>query len=316
MQRKSIAVLIPCYNEEAAIGRTVKGFRDSLPEATVYVYDNNSTDNSIAIAKASGAVVRHVTRQGKGFVVQRMFADIEADIYVMVDGDATYDASSSRAMIASLIEGDLDMVVAKRIHNESGAYRKGHVFGNLFFSWAVQAIFGKAFTDILSGYRVFSRRFVKSYDCFSTGFEIETDMTVHALKLCMPSEEIDTPYYSRPENSQSKLNTYKDGLKILRKILSLFVYEKPRFFFGLLAALSMLASVALGIPIIYEWLGTGLVPRFPTAILCSALVGISITLLGFGLLLDSVQRTRRTSIYLAYLSVKQAEPEAPDANGN
>lgn len=311
-----IAVLIPCYNEEISIGKVIKDFREYLPEAAVYVYDNNSSDNSIAIACNAGAIVRHVVRQGKGFVVQRMFADIEADIYVMVDGDATYDATSARAMVTRLIDGGLDMLVAKRINRDNAAYRKGHVLGNLFFSWAVRCIFGKAFTDILSGYRVFSRRFVKSYDCFSKGFEIETDMTVFALRLHMPTGEIDTPYFARPENSQSKLSTYKDGLKILKKILSLFVYEKPRLFFGLFAALFMLISIVLGIPLLYVWLNTGLVPRFPTAILCSALAGISVTLLSFGLLLDSVQRARRTFSYLAYLSIRRITPEEYYSNEN
>ena len=227
---------------------------------------------------------------------------------ILVDGDATYDAASAKAMIARLVEGGLDMVVAKRIHTESAAYRKGHVLGNLFFSYTVRCIFGKAFTDIFSGYRAFSRRFVKSYDCFSKGFEVETDMTVHALKLNIPSDEVSTPYFARPENSHSKLKTYQDGSKILIKILSLFVYEKPRLFFGILAALFMLASIALGMPLIHVWLKTGLVPRFPTAILCSALVAISVSLLGFGLLLDSVQRGRKTSSYLVYLSISPVRP--------
>jgi hypothetical protein len=227
---------------------------------------------------------------------------------ILVDGDATYDAASAKAMIARLVEGGLDMVVAKRIHTESAAYRKGHVLGNLFFSYTVHCIFGKAFTDIFSGYRAFSRRFVKSYDCFSKGFEVETDMTVHALKLNIPSDEVPTPYFARPENSHSKLKTYQDGLKILIKILSLFVYEKPRLFFGIPAALFMLASIALGMPLIHVWLETGLVPRFPTAILCSALAAISVSLLGFGLLLDSVQRVRKTSSYLTYLSISPVRP--------
>ena len=303
-----IAVLIPCYNEEVTIGQVIHNFRAALPEAAVYVYDNNSTDNSATIARQAGAIVRTVSRQGKGFVVQRMFADIEADIYIMVDGDATYDAASAKAMITRLVEDALDMVIAKRVHTESAAYRKGHVLGNLFFSRTVRCIFGKAFTDIFSGYRAFSRRFVKSYDCFSRGFEVETDMTVHALKLNMPSVEIETPYFARPENSHSKLKTYQDGWKILIKILSLFVYEKPRLFFGIFASLFMLLSITLGLPIIMEWLNTGLVPRFPTAILCSALVGISVTLLGFGLLLDSVQRARKTSCYLAYLAIRSIRP--------
>jgi len=303
MNYPRIAVLIPCYNEAVAIEQVIHGFQTALPESVVYVYDNNSTDASVAIAKQVGAIVKSISRQGKGFVVQRMFADIEADIYILVDGDATYDAASAKAMITRLVEGNLDMVVAKRRHIESAAYRKGHTFGNRLFTWAVCCIFGKVFTDILSGYRVFSRRFVKSYDCFSRGFEVETDMTVHALKLNIPTDEVETPYFARPENSHSKLRTYKDGMEILQKILSLFAYEKPRLFFGILAALLMLTAIVLGIPIFRVWLETGLVPRFPTAILCSALAGISVTLVVLGLLLDSVRLARKTSSYLAYLAI-------------
>jgi len=307
MENPRIAVLIPCYNEEASIGRVIKGFQAVLPEASIYVYDNNSTDSSADIAREANAIVRSVSRQGKGFVVQRMFADIEADIYVLVDGDATYDAASARGMIARLVQEHLDMVVAKRIHTENAAYKKGHVFGNRLFSWTVAYIFGKSFSDILSGYRVFSRRFVKSYDCFSKGFEVETDMTVHALKLNIPSTEIETPYFARVENSHSKLKTYQDGLKILIKILSLFIYEKPRLFFGIFSALCLFIAIALGIPLIQVWLRTGLVPRFPTAILCASMTAISVSLLGFGLLLDSVQRARKTSSYLAYLAIRPIE---------
>lgn len=304
MKNPRIAVLIPCYNEEASIGGVIKSFQAAVPEASVYVYNNNSTDSSVDIAKKANAIVRSVSRQGKGFVVQRMFADIEADIYVLVDGDATYDAASAKIMITQLVEDGLDMVVGKRIHTESTAYKKGHVFGNWLFSWAVGYIFGKSFSDILSGYRVFSRRFIKSYDCFSKGFEVETDITVHALKLNIPSTEVETPYFARPGNSHSKLNTYQDGLKILIKILSLFIYEKPRLFFGIFSILFLLVSIGLGIPLIQVWLETGLVPRFPTAILCGSMVAISVSLLGFGLLLDSVQRARKTSSYLAYLAIQ------------
>ena len=314
MKFPRIAVVIPCYNEEASIKTVINSFRESLPEAALYVYDNNSTDNSATIAADSGAIVRHVARQGKGFVVQRMFADIDSEIYVLVDGDATYDALSARVMITKLIDDSLDMVVAKRIHKENTAYRWGHEFGNKFFSWAVRCIFGKAFTDILSGYRVFSRRFVKSFDCFSKGFEVETDMTVHALKLNMPVGEVETSYFSRPENSHSKLNTYRDGFIILKKILSLFIYERPMAFGGIFAVLFMLISIILGIPLVYEWLATGLVPRFPTAILCSALAVVAVSFLGLGILLNSVQKSRRTTSYLAYLSIYSTKAQTSDEN--
>jgi len=304
MTAQNIAVLIPCCNEAESIESVLRDFQKNLPEAAIYVYDNNSNDNSALLAQNAGATVRHVAPQGKGFVTQRMFAEIEADVYVLVDGDATYDAASSRAMIAKMIEGNLEMVVAKRIHSDRAAYRSGHVWGNRFLTWTVACIFGKKFSDILSGYRVFSRAFVKSFDCFSKGFEVETDITVHALTLNMPVGEIESPYRARPANSHSKLNTWSDGFAILMKILSLFIYESPKLFFGIFSAVLMGLSLVLAIPLVGTWLSTGLVPRFPTAILCSAIAAIAVTMLLVGLLLDSMRKTRRALRYFAYLAQK------------
>jgi hypothetical protein len=233
-----------------------------------------------------------------------MFAEVEADIYVLVDGDATYDAASSRAMIRALMEGNLEMVVAKRIHSDSAAYRRGHVWGNKFLTWTVACIFGNKFSDMLSGYRVFSRAFVKSFDCFSKGFEVETDMTVHALRLNMPVGEVESPYLARSGNSHSKLRTWSDGFAIMMKILSLLIFESPKLFFGVFSSVLMGFSVVLAIPLVGTWLSTGLVPRFPTAILCSGVAAIAVTMLLVGLLLDSTQRTRRTLRYFVYLAQK------------
>ena len=225
-----IAVLIPCYNEEATISTVVCDFRAALPEATIFVFDNNSRDRTVEIAKGAGAIVRHVPLQGKGNVVRRMFADVDADAYVLVDGDDTYHAASARDMVARLFAENLDMVVSRRVTNETAAYRQGHLLGNWVFTEFVALLFGRAFTDILSGYRVFSRRFVKSFPALATGFEIETELTVHALELRMPIEEIDAPYKSRPAGSASKLNTYRDGIRILWTILKLFRQERPLWF--------------------------------------------------------------------------------------
>ena len=304
MTTQAIAVLIPCYNEAASIESVIRDFHAILPEATTYVYDNNSNDNSALLAQKAGAVVRHVASQGKGFVVQRMFAEIEADIYVLVDGDATYDAASSSAMIAKLLEDNLEMVVAKRVHSDRAAYRYGHVWGNRFLTWAVACIFGKKFSDILSGYRIFSRAFVKSLDCFSKGFEVETDITVHALMLNMPVGEVESPYRARPVNSSSKLHTWSDGFAILMKILSLFMYESPKVFFGIFSAALLGLAVVLAIPLVGTWLSTGLVPRIPTAVLCSAITAIAVTMQLVGLLLDSMRKTRRALRYFAYLAQK------------
>ncbi|WP_306591702.1 glycosyltransferase [Geothrix sp. 21YS21S-4] len=298
-----IAVLIPCFNEEAAIGQVVADFRRALPGATIHVYDNNSTDRTVEVARAAGAFVGTETAQGKGHVVRRMFADIDADVYLMVDGDATYDAASAPRLVERLVGESMDMVVGSRTEMAREAYRKGHRFGNRLLTGAVRVLFGQRFTDILSGYRAFSRRFVKSFPALSGGFEIETELTVHALELSMPVAEVPTPYGARPEGSASKLRTYADGLRILRLIAALYRNEKPLQFFSILAGLLAAAAVALSVPVFLTYFATGLVPRFPTAILCTGLMTVSA--LGFtcGLILDTVTRGRKELKRLAYLAI-------------
>ena len=303
MTTTTIAVLLPCYNEEAAIARTVADFRTALPDATVYVYDNNSADRTAAVAQAAGAIVRRERVQGKGAVVRRMFADVDADIYIMADGDATYDAASAPALVARLLDEQLDMVVGARVHDADEAYRRGHRFGNALLTGMLARLFGRSFTDILSGYRVFSRRFVKSYPALSTGFEIETDISVHALELRMPVAEIETPYFARPEGSASKLNTYGDGWRILTTILTLYRIERPMLFFGLIGLLLALVAVALGAPLALTYARTGLVPRFPTAIAATGLVILAALSFTAGLILDTVVRGRREVRRLAYLAL-------------
>ena len=302
MTQPTIAVLLPCYNEAAAIAQTVAGFRAALPGATVYVYDNNSTDDTVAVARAAGAVVRTERIQGKGNVVRRMFADIDADVYVMADGDATYDAASAPALVARLLDEQCDMVVGSRISQVQESYRRGHRFGNAVLTGMLARLFGRSFTDILSGYRVFSRRFVKSFPSLSSGFEIETEISVHALELKMPCAEIETPYYARPEGSASKLSTYGDGFRILNTILTLYRIERPLLFFGAIGALLAGIAVVLGVPLAITYMKTHLVPRFPTAILITGLMIIA-ALCGFaGLILDTVVRGRREVRRLAYLT--------------
>lgn len=296
-----IAVLVPCYNEEVAIADTVKGFREALPEAIVYVYDNNSKDQTSARAREAGAVVRLERLQGKGNVVRRMFSDIEADVYIMTDGDATYDPRPARTMINMVVEQNLDMVVGKRVHTEAEAYRAGHVLGNRLLTGFLANLFGQRFTDILSGYRVFSRRFVKSFPALSAGFETETELTVHALTLNMPIAEVDTPYFSRPTGSTSKLNTYRDGFRILMMMLGLFKNERPLAFFGIAGALLALVSIVISIPVFFTFIETGLVPRFPTAILSATLMMLAFLSLVCGLVLDTVTRGRREIKRLSYL---------------
>jgi glycosyltransferase involved in cell wall biosynthesis len=298
-----IAVLLPCYNEEAAIAQTVAGFQAALPDATVYVYDNNSRDRTVEVARAAGAVVRRERIQGKGNVVRRMFADIDADVYVMADGDATYDAASAPALVARLIEDQADMIVGSRISQVQESYRRGHRFGNALLTGMLARLFGRSFTDILSGYRVFSRRFVKSFPSLSSGFEIETEISVHALELKMPVAEVETPYFARPEGSTSKLSTYSDGWRILRTIVTLYRIERPLLFFGLIAALLALLAVALGIPLAITYMQTGLVPRFPTAILITGLMTVAALCWFAGLILDTVVRGRREVRRLAYLAL-------------
>jgi glycosyltransferase involved in cell wall biosynthesis len=298
-----IAVILPCYNEAAAIGQTVADYRAALPDALIYVYDNNSRDRTADVARAAGAIVRTETMQGKGHVVRRMFADVEADVYVMADGDATYEAAAAPAMIAALIEGQLDMVVGSRQDEVEAAYRRGHRFGNAMLTGILTRIFGRSFTDILSGYRVFSRRFVKSFPVLSSGFEIETEISVHALELRMPVAEIVTRYAARPEGSESKLSTYRDGWRILKTIGLLFRIERPILFFGGAGALLALLAFVLAVPLIITYVQTGLVPRLPTALLSTGLVILAFLCLFCGLILDTVVRGRREVRRLAYLSL-------------
>src|SRR4051794_21343552 len=296
-----VAVLVPCYNEEAAIAGVVRSFRAELPDAVVYVYDNNSTDGTADAALAAGAVVRRETHQGKGYVVRRMFADVDADIYLLVDGDATYDAPSAKAMIARLLEERLDMVVAARVDREEAAYRRGHRTGNRLLTGFVQQIFGQSFTDMLSGYRAFSRRFVKSFPVLSGGFEIETELTIHALELELPVGEVRTPYYARPEGSASKLNTWRDGLRILTSILHIYRAERPLPFFTAIGVALGLVAIGLAIPIVVTFVQEGIVPRFPTAILSTGLMLGALLAIASGLVLDTVTRGRREIKLLAYL---------------
>jgi glycosyltransferase involved in cell wall biosynthesis len=297
-----IAVLLPCYNEEAAIAATIEGFRAALPGATVYVYDNNSRDSTREVAATAGAIVRTERQQGKGHVVRRMFADIDADIYVMADGDLTYDPAAAPRMVSLLLSEQLDMVVGARRHEAKDAYRGGHVLGNRMFTGLLARLFGRSFNDIFSGYRVFSRRFVKSFPVLSSGFEIETEMSVHALELKMPVGEVETRYLARPEGSQSKLSTYTDGWKILKTIGTLYRVERPTLFFGGIAALLLLAALVLSIPLITTYLATGLVPRLPTAILVTGMTIVAVLCFFAGLILDTVTRGRREIRRLAYLS--------------
>jgi glycosyltransferase involved in cell wall biosynthesis len=296
-------VLLPCYNEEAAIAATVAGFRAALPNALVYVYDNNSNDGTRGAAAKAGAVVRTERQQGKGHVVRRMFADIDADVYVMADGDLTYDPKSAPGMVDQLLAEQLDMVVGTRRHDAKDAYRGGHVLGNRIFTGLLAGLFGRSFSDIFSGYRVFSRRFVKSFPVLSSGFEIETEMSVHALELRMPVGEIETVYLARPEGSHSKLSTWRDGWRILKTIVTLYRIERPVLFFGGIAALLLALAVVLSIPLIVTYVHTGLVPRVPTAILVTGMTIVAVLSFFAGLILDTVTRGRREVRRLAYLSL-------------
>jgi glycosyltransferase involved in cell wall biosynthesis len=302
--RYEVAVLVPCYNEERAIAKVVADFRAALPLATVYVYDNNSSDGTVAAATKAGGVVRRETHQGKGHVVRRMFNDIEADIYVLVDGDATYDAPSAPAMIEKLLADRLDMVVASRVDREAAAYRSGHRAGNRLLTGFVAHIFGRAFSDILSGYRIFSRRFVKSFPILSGGFEIETELTVHALELELPVDEVATPYYSRPAGSTSKLSTWHDGFRILWTVLKLYRAERPLPLFGAFGLALVIVSIGLAIPIIITYVQEGVVPRLPTAVLSTGLMVVAFLSIACGLILDTVTRGRREAKLIAYLALR------------
>jgi len=298
-----IAVLIPCYNEEVAISAVVRDFCAALPDATVYVYDNNSSDGTLAAARMAGAVARTESLQGKGHVIRRMFADIDADAYVLVDGDGTYSAATSPAMVRLLLENGLDMVNGTRISEVSAAYRRGHRFGNAVLTGLVAWVFGNRVSDMLSGYRVFSRRFVKSFPALSSGFETETEFTVHALELHMPIDELPTPYKERQAGSASKLRTYTDGLRILRTIVILVKEERPLQFFASAAALQMLLAFGLALPVVADYLRTGLVPRLPTAVLATGIVLLACLSLTCGMILDSVTRGRKEFKRLSYLAI-------------
>jgi glycosyltransferase involved in cell wall biosynthesis len=308
-----VVVIVPCYNEALTIATIVRDFRAALPQAQVYVFDNNSTDNSEQIARDAGAIVRKVPAQGKGSVVRRMFSDIEADAYVMVDGDDTYDAGVAPQLVNKLFDEGLDMVVGSRVSTEQAAYRFGHRAGNSLLTNFVSLVFGRTFTDILSGYRIFSRRYVKSFAAHSTGFEIETELTVHALELRMPVAEVETIYKSRPDGSVSKLSTYRDGFRILLTIFRLFKSEKPLAFFSIAFALFALASIDLAIPLVVTYLETGLVPRLPTAVLCAALMLFGVVLLACGIILDAITKSRIEQKRFAYLAVPLYGTVAPGA---
>jgi len=308
MNSPRIAVLVPCYNEEKPIASVVSDFRAALPHAQIYVYDNNSQDRTVELARAAGAVVRIEPQQGKGNVVRRMFADIEADAYVLVDGDNTYEAGAAPKLVQALLEQNLDMVTGVRVTEQKAAYRAGHRFGNWLLTGMVGSIFGRRTGDMLSGYRVFSRRFVKSFPALSRGFEIETEFTVHALELRMPIADVETVYVERLPGSESKLSTVRDGVRILRMIVSLVKEERPLQFFGLLAAALFLLGIGLGYPVVAEFARTGLVPRFPTAILASAIMVIGVLCFFCGLILDSVTLGRRENKRLAYLSYISPRP--------
>ncbi len=298
-----IAVLVPCYNEELTVSAVVSGFRESLPSAEIFVFDNNSTDKTAANAIAAGAIVHHVAIAGKGNVVRRMFADVEADVYIMADGDATYHAPSAPSLVQKLIDDNLDMVVGVRQHDSNDAYRAGHQFGNRMLTGTMSRIFGGKFTDMLSGYRAFSRRYAKSFPAMAHGFETETELTIHALELRMPYGEVTTPYGVRPEGSTSKLRTYSDGARILKTIVGLFAVERPLQFYSLLGVASMTTALVLALPIFLTYAKTGLVPRFPTAILSSGLGIIGVMLFTTGLILETVTIGRREAKRLCYLSI-------------
>lgn len=311
---REIAVIVPCLNEEAAIARVVKDFQAVLPGATVYVYDNMSTDRTMEVARAAGAVVRQVSHRGKGNVVRRMFSDVDADIYIMVDGDGTYDAGAAPALVRRLVDDNLDMVVGTRVDDDPEAYRAGHRFGNWLLTTLVTRLFGRTFTDMLTGYRVFSRRFVKAFPSLSGGFEIETEITVHTLELRLATAEMPTRYSARVEGSQSKLSTYRDGFRILKLILRLLMLEKPLALFGAFAGIFLLASIGFFIPVLADYIATGLVPRFPTLIVSVGLLTLSVLSLMTGIIQDNVTRGRQELKRLFYLAAgERADARVPVA---
>lgn len=309
---QAVALVVPCFNEEAAIEKVIRDFQSAMPEICVYVFDNLSSDRTAEVARSNGATVINVPLPGKGNVVRRMFADVDADIYVMVDGDATYDAASVRQLLDKLLDERLDMVVGCRkteVSSAEAAYRSGHQWGNRLLTQSVVSIFGGNFTDMLSGYRVFSKRFVKSFPALSHGFEIETELTVHALELRMPCGEVMTPYGARPEGSQSKLSTYRDGWRILRTIGKLYVSERPLAFFGICALILALIAVTISVPVFIVFLEQGLVPRLPTALLSASMMICALLSVVCGLVLDNVTRGRHETKRLVYLSIRAPRGE-------
>ncbi|MAJ90760.1 MAG: glycosyl transferase [Legionellales bacterium] len=296
-----IAVLLPCFNEEATVANVVKDFKRYIPEALIYVYDNNSSDNTIREAKEAGAIVRCEPSRGKGNVVRRMFADIEADIFIMSDGDGTYDISTSPALVQQLIDEQLDMIVGIRVPEE-GAHRKGHSFGNFIFNKIILFIFEDRYTDVFSGYRIFSKRFVKTFPTLSKGFEVETEICIHALDLNIPLKEVPVRYSKRVIGSESKLRTFSDGFLILRTIINMFKEVKPFTFFNIISAILMITAFFISYPLVITWIETGLVPRIPTAIIVMGLVVLSFICLTCGLILDCVARGRKEAKRLCYLT--------------
>ncbi len=296
-----IAVLIPCYNEEKAIYKVVMDFKSQLPEAEIYVYDNNSKDNTSSEALRAGAIVKFEPRQGKGHVVRRMFASIEADVYLMVDGDGTYDYSRARELVDTLLNDQLDMVIGVRVEKTETAHRVGHKFGNQLFNFALKLLFQSNFKDIFSGYRVFSRRMIKSFPAISNGFDIETELSVFALNLKLPVKEVDTDFFDRIEGTQSKLSTFKDGFKIGLRMLSLFKDFRPFLLFSLISVALTSSGLGLGIIVVQEFLATGYVSRVPSAVLCVGLIMLGFLSFACGLILDSISNQRRENLRLHYL---------------
>lgn len=298
-----IAAIVPCHNEETAVAKVVADLRLALPTADIYVYDNSSTDRTAEVAAAAGAIVRTELRKGKGNVVRRAFADIEADVYLMIDGDDTYDASAAPMLIRTLLENQLDHVVGVRLERSDTAYRPGHAVGNKLLTGVVRSLFGNTFTDMLSGYRVFSRRYVKSFPALAQEFEIETELTIHSLQVRIPAAEVGIGFEDRAEGSESKLRTYRDGWRILRWIARVSRHERPVLFHGAIAGLLLVLSLVLAAPVIAEFTRTGLVPRFPTAILAAAIVTIAVLVLAVGYILDSIRHSREENARLAYLQL-------------
>ena len=301
----SIVVILPCYNEASAIAGVVKDFRKALPQARIYVFDNNSTDNTVSEAKAAGAHVRHVRAQGKGNVIRQAFAVLDADIYIIADGDGTYEAARAPQLVQRLISDDLDMVIGVRRHTETKAYRLGHVMGNKMFNRVVRFMFASQIADIFSGYRVFSRPFVKSFPALATGFETETELTLHAVELKLPFAEVETAYGVRKQGGESKLNTLRDGARILTFMFKLLKYIRPLFMFTVIALVWTALSLVIGVPVIIEFMQTGLVPRLPSAVAAAGLMIIAAVSLVTGVLLDSIAHAQRERKRLAYLAVKR-----------